>query len=311
MRILVTGADGFVGKHLTAHLRAHGDDVFELWGHSEAREDVTHVAVADIVDGAAVSRVVGEWRPQGIIHLAGFSSVAQSHADPGRAFQVNTVGTVNLLEATRKAVPEARFLLVSSGEVYGAIPPGERAAEGHPLAPLSPYASSKVAAEIACQQFFRAHRLQAVIARPFNHIGAGQNPNFVVPSFARQLEHLRRDPTGSAIRVGNLEPIRDFSHVKDVVEAYRILLQQGVPGEAYNVGSGAGRSILSLFEELRELSGVMVEATVDPARFRPAEIASLVGDPGKLTALGWTPRHTVRDALRDVLTEARTSLVAG
>ena len=168
--------------------------------------------------------------------------------------------------------------------------------------------AGKAAAEVAAAQFFRSYRRPVVCARPFNHLGAGQAPHFVVPSFARQLEAIRRDPT-VPLEVGNLEPIRDFSHVKDVVHAYRLLLERGVDGETYNVGSGVGRSIRSVLDELRPLSGVHKEPVVVPERVRPAEIPSLVGDIGKLRALGWEPRFTVTDALRDVVEEVRATRV--
>lgn len=309
MRVLVTGADGFVGKHLTAHLRAQGMDVFELHGPGgPAKVSSPAIETADILDRAAVSSFVERCKPEGVIHLAGFSSVAQSHRDPATAFAVNTLGTVHLLEAIHRWAPRARTVVVSSGEVYGAIPEGKTARETDPIAPLSPYAAAKAASELAAAQFSRSYGLPVVCARPFNHLGAGQAPHFVVPSFARQLEAIRRDPA-TPLEVGNLEPIRDFSHVKDVVAAYLVLLQRGVAGEAYNVGSGVGRSIRSVLDALRELSGVDKEPVVDPERVRPAEIPSLVGDIGKLRALGWEPTLSVTDALRDVVDEARTTSV--
>ncbi|WP_394838086.1 GDP-mannose 4,6-dehydratase [Pendulispora rubella] len=298
MRILVTGADGFVGKHLCRHLRDDGADVFELRG-----PETPGPANIDLTDGEAVARAVHEYRPEGVVHLAGFSSVAQSHADPARAFAVNVLGTVNILAALRKSAPAARTVVVSSGEVYGKISEGQHATETSPLAPSSPYAASKAAAETAAGQFFRSYGLPVVVARPFNHLGAGQAAHFVVPSFARQLLAIRTGKIEARLEVGNLEPVRDFSHVRDVVEAYRLLLLRGAPGEAYNVGSGTGRSILSVLGELRNLVGVDVEPTVSPERFRPAEIPYLVGDAAKLRALGWQPKRTVTEALRDVIEE--------
>ena len=298
MRILVTGADGFVGKHLCRHLRDDGAEVFELRGPETPGP--THV---DLTDGPAVERVVRECQPEGVVHLAGFSSVAQSHADPARAFAVNALGTVNILAALRKSAPTARAVVVSSGEVYGRMAEGERATEATALDPLSPYAASKAAAETASVQFFRSYGLPVVVARPFNHLGSGQAAHFVVPSFARQLLAIRAGTIEPRLEVGNLEPVRDFSHVKDVVEAYRLLLLRGAPGEAYNVASGAGRTILSVLEELRTLVGVTVEPTVSPDRFRPAEIPYLVGDAAKLRALGWHPKRTVTEALHDVIQE--------
>ncbi|WP_394821316.1 GDP-mannose 4,6-dehydratase [Pendulispora albinea] len=309
MRVLVTGADGFVGKHLGRHLRAGGDEVLEVRGPDPGAPPAAGGAGAqglealDVLDAAAVARVVRAGAPEGIIHLAGWSSVAQSHVDPGKAFAVNALGTVHLLEAVRKHAPNARVLLVSSGEVYGNAAGEGPASERTEVAPVSPYAVSKLAAELAGSQYFRSYGVEVLCARPFNHLGAGQAAHFVVPSFARQLQAIRRGEAHARLEVGNLEPVRDFSHVTDVVEAYRLLLRSGIAGEVYNIASGAGRTIRSIVDELGALLGLAVEPTVVPERFRPAEIQSLVGDPSKLRALGWAPRHTVTEALRDVLLE--------
>jgi len=232
-----------------------------------------------------------------VIHLAGFSSVGKSHESPGLAFVVNAVGTVNVLRAARSR----RVLLIGSGEMYGAVEPGARAAEDRPLRPLSPYAASKVAAEVAALQFHRSYGADVVCARPFNHLGTGQDPSFVVPGFAAQLREIRSGRAEPVVRVGNLEPVRDFSHVRDVVEAYRLLLERGHAGEAYNVCSGMGRSIRAILDRMIELAGVPLRVEVDPARVRPVDLPSLVGDPSKLMALGWRPRRTADDALAEVL----------
>jgi GDP-4-dehydro-6-deoxy-D-mannose reductase len=300
MRILVTGADGFAGRHLCALLRAAGDEVVEA--HGPRAESVNSDALNfDIADEAAVRAAVERARPEGIIHLAGFSSVLRSHGNPARVFAVNALGTVNLLTAARTSTPEARLLLISSAEVYGPLPEGTRAAETEPLFPLNPYATSKMAAELAGLQFFRNYGLQVVVARPFSHVGEGQEPTFVVPSFAAQLRAIRHGKAEPVLRTGNLEAIRDFSHVRDVVAAYQLLLKAGVVGQTYNVCSGAGRTIRSVLEEMLVLAGVSASIELDPARLRPTDTPSQVGVPDKLRALGWEPKHTVTDALREVL----------
>jgi GDP-4-dehydro-6-deoxy-D-mannose reductase len=298
VRVLVTGANGFVGKHLCAHLRDVGDAVVEARGPDAGG------ASMDVTDAATVRDTVEAARPEAVIHLAGFSSVAKSHQDPGRAFAVNTLGAVYLLAALRDAAPKARLLLIGSAEMYGPLPDGLRATEDFPLRPLSPYAASKVAAEVAGLQFHRATKLEVIAVRPFNHIGAGQAPHFVVPSFARQIAEIRRGRPDAVLRAGDLTPVRDFSHVRDVVEAYALLVRRGVPGEAYNVCSGEGRTIRSLLDEMLRLAGVKARVEVDPERLRPAELPSLVGDPGKVRGLGWTPSRGVTQALRDALEEA-------
>ncbi|MBN8472489.1 GDP-mannose 4,6-dehydratase [Corallococcus exiguus] len=300
MRVLVTGADGFVGRHACAALRAAGDEVVEV--HGPRGEGISSTALHfDIADEAKVKAAVSEVKPDSVLHLAGFSSVAKSHQNPARVFAVNTMGVVHLLTALRESAPKARVLLVGSGEVYGPVAEGTRAEESHRHVPLSPYAASKSAGELAGEQFFRSYGMEVILARPFNHLGAGQDPTFVVPSFAAQIRAIALGTVDPILRTGNLDAIRDFSHVKDVVDAYRLLLLKGEAGQAYNVGSGEGRTIRSLLEEMLQLSGVQASIELDPARLRPSDIPSLVADPGKLRALGWDPKLTVADALRDVL----------
>lgn len=300
MRVLVTGADGFVGRHLCTYLRAAGDEVVEA--HGPRAEGVSSSALhLDISDEKQVREAVGEAKPDAVIHLAGFSSVAKSHQNPSRVYAVNALGTVHLLGALREHAPKAPVLLVGSGEVYGPVPPGTRATEETPLVPLSPYAASKAAAELAGAQFARNYGMHVVLARPFNHLGAGQDPTFVVPSFAAQIGAIALGKIDPVLRTGNLDAVRDFSHVKDVVAAYRLLLEKGVPGQTYNICSGTGRTIGSLLEEMLQLAHVQARIELDPARLRPSDIPSLVGAPDKLRALGWEPKLTVTDALRDVL----------
>ncbi len=304
MRVLVTGADGFVGGHLCRLLATAGDVVLPVCGSSESKLAASsrEVPVVDVRDPQAVREAVLHARPDAIIHLAAVSSVAQSHAEPAFTFEVNALGTLHVCVAARALGSDVRVLLVSSGEVYG-IATENQAPEEARLAPLNPYAASKAAAETVGFQFARSYGLHVVCARPFGHLGAGQGPAFVVPSFAKQLLELRRSGARGTLSVGDLDPVRDFCHVRDVVAAYRLLLERAPSGEAYNVCSGEGRSVRSLLDELAELTHVTVDIQVDPAKLRPTEIPRLVGNPAKLRALGWTPRWSVRDALSDVLAE--------
>lgn len=300
MRVLVTGAGGFVGQHLCRRLVEQGDEAVALGGPAEPGSNGT----VDITDARALRRAVEAAQPDAIVNLAGAASVASSQRDPAGTFAVNTLGAVNLLAAVQEAAPKARVLLIGSSEVYGAVPPGTRAVEESPLRPLSIYASSKLAAEVAGFQFHRGGGVAVIGARPFNHIGAGQRLNFVVPSFAAQIVAVRRGSAPPVLRVGNLEAVRDFSHVADVVDAYRILLHHGEPGEAYNICSGEGRRIRSVLERMIELASVEVRIELDPARLRPSDLPYLVGDPAKLLRLGWKPSRSVDDALRGAIAHA-------
>jgi GDP-4-dehydro-6-deoxy-D-mannose reductase len=308
MRVLVIGANGFVGPHLCRFLERAGDEVVPLHGvGGTSGHPDTDTGAIDVRDARAVTEAIGRARPDAIVHLAGLSSVAYSHGDPVATFEINTLGALNVCIAVKSAMPTTRMLYVSSGEVYGAAPDGAPATEQTALAPCSPYAASKVAAESACLQFARSYGLHVVCARPFNHIGAGQAPTFAIPSFARQLVEARQAGRSAKLLVGNLEPVRDFSHVLDVVAAYRVLLLHGRSGETYNVCSGQGRSVRSMLDELVELVGVPVDIQVDPAKLRPVDIPVLIGDATKLIALGWAPRLTVRDALTDLLSDIRVA----
>jgi GDP-4-dehydro-6-deoxy-D-mannose reductase len=295
---MVTGADGFVGTHLVRTLVARGDVV-------EACSGPGGPAELEITSWPAVEARVTESQPDAVIHLAGLSSVSRSHDQVAATFSVNTLGAANLLEAVRRHAPSARMLLIGSGESYGSVKEGNRAREVDPVEPLSPYAASKVSAEILARQMVVAYGLNVVLVRPFNHLGSGQAPGFVVPSLARQLLDVANGRADRVIAVGDLSPVRDFSHVLDVIEGYLLLLERGVPGEVYNVCSGEPRAIRDLLYDLQRLVGTHAEIRVDPQRLRPVEIPWLVGDPRKLEALGWRRRRAVLDALVDVLEELR------
>lgn len=297
MKVLVTGADGFVGKHLVKALRARGDRVEECDGPEGA-------AGLEVTSPAAVRARFEQFRPEGVVHLAGVSSVAWSHQNAAETVRVNVLGTANVLEAVRMLSPAARVLLVGSGEEYGKLVPGIPARESSPLAPLSPYAASKAAAEMLGRQAAASWGVHVVLVRPFNHLGAGQAPQFVIPSFARQLLAISQKKAAPVIRVGDLTPVRDFTHVADVVDAYLLLLDRGLSGEVYNVCSGEGLSIEQALKLLQELAGTTARIEVDPERLRPAEIPWLVGDPGKLEQLGWRRTRRVRQALTEVLEES-------
>ncbi|HME89782.1 MAG TPA: GDP-mannose 4,6-dehydratase, partial [Myxococcaceae bacterium] len=201
MRVLVTGADGFVGRHLCAHLRQHGDEVVEALGPS-----APHVAgdqlKLDVTDPQTVVSAVRAAQPEAVVNLAGFSSVAKSNAEPSRVWAVNALGCVNLLTAIRQVSDKARVLLVGSGEVYGVLTVGVPATEDLPLRPLGPYGASKAAAELAGTQFWRAYGSNVLFARAFNQLGRGQQRDFVVPSFARQIQAIRRRAGAPILKVG-------------------------------------------------------------------------------------------------------------
>jgi GDP-4-dehydro-6-deoxy-D-mannose reductase len=289
--VLVTGAGGFVGRHLVGRLGG------------EARPlDV------DVLDAEAVAAGVRAARPRAVVHLAAESSVGDSWRDTSRAWAVNVVGTANVLEAVRREQPEARVLFPSTGEIYG------RAAriptpEDEPAAPLSPYAASKAAGELACGQAARGAGLDVVVARAFNHEGPGRDERFAVGSWASQLARLEAEG-GGALLVGNLSTERDLTDVRDVCRAYELLLDPAVPAGTYNVASGRLVTMERIVELLVGLAEVPVRVEQDPERLRPAEIPRLSGDPSRLrTATGWEPQIPLEQTLADTLAAARQTEV--
>jgi len=297
VRVLVTGSRGFVGGFLVAHLRQVGDEVLEL------------PAEVDITDGERLEAAVAEAGADAICHLAAQASVAASWRSPAATWAVNAGGVVNLLDAAGRTSPRPRVLLVSSAEVYGRVAPSELPlGEDRAFAPVSPYAASKAAAELAGLQAWLGRGLEVVRARPFNHTGPGQPADFVVPSLARQVvEAGQRGLTELA--VGNVEARRDITDVRDVVRAYRLLLADGVPGEAYNVCSGCSQPISELIERLAHLGGVELALRVEPGRLRPVDVPDLRGDPGRLVAAtGWQRELTLDRTLADVLAWWQESL---
>lgn len=291
MRFLVTGATGFVGARLAPYLVAAGHQVVGTYIGEAPREPAYRAVPLDILDREAVAAAVGEARPEAIVHLAGLSHVGSSWQRVADYFRVNVVGTRNLLRAARGR----RLVLASSAEVYGLVPEREQPiAESNPYDPRNPYAMSKAAAELL------ARDEGAVVARSFNLIGPGQSEQFALPSFARQLAQIRLGDRRPVLDVGNLEARRDFLHVDDAMEAYRLLATRGEPGEAYNLGLGEARSIREMLDLLLEVSGVSARTEMDAERFRPVDIPLTCADTTRLRGLGWEPELDVDRALEDL-----------
>jgi GDP-4-dehydro-6-deoxy-D-mannose reductase len=292
MRAFVTGGHGFVGTWLLRHLAAAGDEVV-----------APHATEVDVLDGSAVAAAVAAARPDAVYHLAGFAHVGQSWERPDEVFAVNALGTLHVLEAARQAGDGMRVLVISSSEVYGRVTPDELPLEEDaPVRPVSPYAASKAAAEVLALQAFLGRSVSVVVARPFNHTGPGQPADFVVPAFAARIAQAVR--TGDdVLRVGNLTPRRDITDVRDVVRAYRLLVEQGEPGRVYNVCSGQDVAIEDLVRRMCKLAGVPdLRLEVDPDLLRPADVPALRGDPGRLAAAtGWRPEIPLDQTLADVL----------
>ena len=310
MKVLVTGADGFVGRYLVRRLVEAGDEVAAGcrpggppvdWSVAAPGGPVAVVPL-EITDRASVERALG-WRPAAVVHLAAVASSREAGRDPAGAWVVNAAGTAQLVAAATRRESgggDPLLLVVSSGEVYGAGGPSPRV-ESDPLLPVSPYAASKVGAEVAALEAWRRTGLRVVIARPFPHTGPGQSTVYAVPSFAERLR-AAKSSGAATVPTGTLDPVRDLLHVRDVVEAYRLLLRRGVPGEAYNVARGEGMRVGELFRLLGGIIGTSAEPRPDPSLVRSGEIPYLVGDSTKLRrATGWAPAFSVEQTLRELV----------
>ena len=295
MRALITGGGGFVGHHLSALLERSGDEV-----------EICDLET-DITDLDSISARIEDVQPDAIYHLAALAHVGDSWLDPSKVLTVNVVGTGNVLAAARRHVPDATVLTISSAEVYGIVTPDELPlSETSQVRPASPYAASKAAAEQVALQAARGFGQRVLVARPFNHVGPGQAPAFAVPALAKRIVDAQA-AGATTLTVGTLTTRRDFTDVRDVVVAYRLLVEKGAAGEVYNVASGVDVSIAEIAESLLTLAGADLEFVEDPALIRPVDVPVLRGDAGRLReATGWSPSIPLETTLADVLESFRS-----
>jgi GDP-4-dehydro-6-deoxy-D-mannose reductase len=292
-KLLITGHTGFVGRTLAGHVAGeHGDrwTVATLAEHQDVRDPTLSQQIASV-------------RADAVIHLAARTSVAESFQDADGYFDVNFNGTLNLLRALRATDFHGRFLYISSGDCYGAIDEAQLPVdELQPLRPRSPYAVSKVAAEALCFQWSQTEGLDAIIARPFNHIGPGQDERFVVPSLVKQICSVRDGRSPAEVVAGNLDVTRDLTDVRDVVEAYLGLLESGQRGQVYNIGSGREVRMRDVLEILLGCANVKARVVMDPRRLRRDEQLRMCADVAKIKAhTGWASRIPLDESLRDIL----------
>lgn len=302
MKALVTGADGFVGRWLSEHLEAAGDEVWRAPGRSadgHGRE-----RAVDLADGTSVCRLL-EWaKPDAIYHMAAVSFGPDVAGDIGHAIDVTVRGTALLLDAAAAEHTPPVIMIPSSAEVYGRGG-DEPIAEGHAPAPSNLYGATKLAQESIALAFHRLERLPVVLARAFNHVGPGQRESFVLASFAGQLAEIAAHRVEPVLRVGNLDARRDFTDVRDVVRAYRLLVAGRHAGEPINVASGSAISIRSIVDRLIAISALTVDVVVETARLRVSDVPVVVGDISRLQALtGWQPEIPLDQTLGDVWQDA-------
>jgi GDP-4-dehydro-6-deoxy-D-mannose reductase len=294
MKILVTGHTGFVGKHLLAQ-EAH-------WRTDHAASIVTLREGFDITSHSAVEAGLLGLDFDHVIHLAAQSNVPQSFKDPASTFDVNTTGTVRLLHVLQRRKFSGRLLYISSGDVYGLVEAADLpVSETTRLRPANPYGASKIAAEIACLTFARSGAFDVLVARPFNHLGAGQSTAFSVARFANELARIKLGLSPPTLLTGPLDVTRDFLDVRDVLSAYMALLISGRNAETYNVCSGVERELGTVLAELIALSGLEISHAIDPTLARPVDLPRMVGDATKLRSdTGWSPKIPFSETLRAV-----------
>ncbi len=295
MRVLVTGAHGFVGRHLVEHLEAVGDEVI----------GIDRAEGPDIRQLDELIESFGEHRPAVVFHLAGQADVAASWSTPHETYRANTEGTLNVLTAARQTGVD-RVIATTSADVYGLVSPDELPlAESAPFRPASPYAASKAAADLIGLQAHLGYGQDVIRARAFNHLGPGQSDRFLAAAIARRA--IAAERAGEAtIPVGDLSARRDFTDVRDVVRAYRLLARDGHAGEAYNVCSGTDVSVLDIAQRLLAFADRPIELRVDPSLLRPIDLPILRGDATKLrTDTGWQPVIPLDDTLHDLFQEMR------
>jgi GDP-4-dehydro-6-deoxy-D-mannose reductase len=317
VRVMVTGISGFVGGHLAEHLVAEGDLVVGLSASGRWPAELAHLGKTvrierfDLVEQSEsdLAGLLHRKQPEVIYHLAAQSNPQKSLSDPRGTWALNLGGSLNLLEAVKSSGQKPRVILVGSGVSYGnPLPKFIPVSEDCPLRPNSPYATTKAAVDLLGIQHYLAHGTDVVMVRPFNHAGPRQSSRYVLAALAAQVADAESGRQ-ECVEVGNLDVVRDFTDVRDVVRAYRLLGQHSKPGEIYNLGSGQGTRIADALEHLRSLATRPVTVRVDPARVRPVDLPFLVADAGKLrAATGWEPSFSIEQTLAEMLAFCRGSV---
>lgn len=309
MKVLVTGCNGFAGGHAMAALRRAGHEAIGSDVGSPAGGLSTYLPL-DVRDPDSIAHVLAEVAPDAVLHLGGIAFVPLGWTQPQRVFHVNTIGTLNVLDAVRQRRPAMRILVVTSAEVYGSHPAPQPLTEDAPYRPDNIYGVAKAAADQAALLYAAHHHLDVMVARPSNHIGPGQSPDFVSSAFASQLAAIAAGAE-PVLRVGNLDPRRDFTDVRDVARAYVLLLERGQTGCAYNIASGRMIPVRDLLDGLCNVAQVRPRIEIDPRLFRPNENRPSYDIARILSHVGWQPEILLRQTLEAVYADTLARRPAG
>lgn len=312
-KALITGIGGFVGNHLTRYLISKKINVFGIYHPDHPASNIENLSQKkelfpiDLAKSNEIKTLVKKINPNYVFHLAAVSSPSKSFENPGYTLENNIFCQVNLLDALAEINSVAKILIVGSGEEYG-ISQKPYVSETTPLAPVSPYAVSKVAQDLLGFFYNLHHQLNIVRVRPFNHTGPGQSTDFVVPAFASQIARVEKAGKGE-IRTGNLENYRDFTDVRDIVKGYFLLLEKGKVSEVYNIGSGRALKIDKILKMLISFSKVRIKVKIDKSRFLPVDIKKVVCDNSKIKKdTGWKPTIPIAKTLFDTIEYERSKI---
>ncbi|MCC6801355.1 MAG: GDP-mannose 4,6-dehydratase [Anaerolineae bacterium] len=312
MRVLITGADGFAGRHLIHELASDSGtpSSYELHGTSFRPFELPGAAVTyhtvDLRDEKAVADLIGALQPDHIYHLAAQASPARSYSAVWSTLENNIHAQVSVILGCLIHNLKPRILVVSSGDIYGEQTDDRPATEDLPLRPSNPDRVSKAAQDMLAVQYYLSNNLPIMRARPFNHLGPGQSPGFVAPDFALQIARIEAGQQPPTIRVGSLSAERDFTDVRDVVRGYRLIMERGAPGEVYNIASGRTWTIRAVLDMMLALTDAHIRIESDTARLRPGGTSKVWGDASRLReATGWQPIIPLEQTVRDVLDDCR------
>lgn len=311
MRVLITGATGFVGNHLASHLHTMRPDATlygtKFFATETSNEHITTTFQIDLKDYERVRDLLVDCQPDYIYHLAAQAFVPRSFEAPWETLENNIRSQLNLIQACIELGIRPRMLIISSAEIYGAVDATRMPITiDTPMRPTNPYSVSKVTQDMLGLQYYLSHQMPIMRARAFNHIGPGQNTRFVAPAFATQIAKIEVNQQEPFIYVGNIEAQRDFTDVRDIVRAYQLITEQGQAGQAYNIASGKAYSIQYLLDTLLSYSDIEIEIRVDEARLRPVDVPVILGDYSQLNQdTGWKPTISFEGTLKDVLDDCR------